>query len=202
MEFLPDSFEELMARLRVGDEDAATQIFNRFAQRLIALARARLDRLVRQKLDPEEVVQSVYKSFFLRFADGQFDLKTWDGLWALLTVITVRKCGHQIEHYHAACRDVRHEAPPPGTGKDAAPGWETMARDPTPTEAAMLADTVEQLMRMLDDRDRQIVSLTLQGDAPATVSGQVGCSERTVKRVLDHVKTWLQRRADDDSQVR
>ena len=30
------SFEELMASLRAGDNDAAASVFNRFAQRLIA----------------------------------------------------------------------------------------------------------------------------------------------------------------------
>jgi RNA polymerase sigma-70 factor (ECF subfamily) len=193
------SFEELMQRLRAGDEDAAAEVFHRYAQRLIGLARTRLDHLVRQKMDPEEVVQSVYKSFFVRFADGQYDLKTWDSLWALLTRITVRKCGHRIEYFRAACRDVRHEAAPPAAD-DSTSSWEAIARDPTPAEAAMLADTVEQLMRLLDGRDRDIVSLTLQGLPSPAVSAQVGCSERTVRRVLDQVKKWLQRHEAGDAQ--
>jgi RNA polymerase sigma-70 factor (ECF subfamily) len=187
-----------MRRLRSGDEDAAAEVFHRFSQRLIGLARARLDHLVRQKMDPEEVVQSVYKSFFVRFADGQYDLKTWDGLWALLTLITVRKCGHRIEYFRAACRDVRHEAAPPPS-EDSTSSWEAIARDPTPAEAAMLADTVAQLMRVLDGRDRDIVSLTLQGLAAPAISAHVGCSERTVRRVLDQVKKWLQHPEAEDA---
>jgi RNA polymerase sigma-70 factor (ECF subfamily) len=194
------SFEALMQRLRSGDQDAAAEVFHRFARRLIGLARARLDHLVRQKMDPEEIVQSVYKSFFLRFAEGQYDLKSWDSLWALLTLITVRKCGHRIEYFHAACRDVRHEASQQIPADDSTSSWEAIARDPTPAEAAMLADTVAKLMRILDGRDRQIVSLTLQGQTPPAVSAEVGCSERTVRRVLDQVKKWLQRRESCDTQ--
>jgi RNA polymerase sigma-70 factor (ECF subfamily) len=192
-----DSFDELIGRLRAGDEDAAGQIFERFAQRLVGLARARLDQFVRRKLDPEEVVQSVYGSFFRRFAEGQFELKNWDSLWTLLTLITVRKCGHQIDYFQAACRDVRHEAPAPVTAEDSTASWEAIARDPTPSEAAMLAETVEHLLRMLDDRQRQIVLLRLQGHGPLAISTKVGCSERTVKRVLEHVRKWLQRRHAD-----
>ena len=36
-----------------------------------------------------------------------FELSGWDGLWSLLTLITLRKCGHQTRHFRAACRDVR-----------------------------------------------------------------------------------------------
>jgi hypothetical protein len=30
------------------------------------------------------VLQSVYRSFFLRHAEGEFAFTGWDGLWALL----------------------------------------------------------------------------------------------------------------------
>src|SRR5690242_9456367 len=56
------SFADLMARLRAGDDAAAAALFQRFATRLIALARGRLDGLVRRKVDPEDVVQSVFRS--------------------------------------------------------------------------------------------------------------------------------------------
>src|SRR5437762_3488388 len=93
------SFEDLMERLRLGDERAAQQIFERFAHRLMGLARTRLSGGLRQKVDPEDVMQSVFKSFFRRHAEAQFDLSGWDSLWALLTVITLRKSGHKVKEY-------------------------------------------------------------------------------------------------------
>ena len=41
-----------MARLRAGDEDAASEVFHRFASRLIALARLQPDTRIRQKWMP------------------------------------------------------------------------------------------------------------------------------------------------------
>src|SRR5437870_434016 len=94
----PD-FRQIMERLGRGDPEAAREVFRRFARRLVGLARQRLDARLRQKLDPEDVVQSVFRSFFSRQAGGQFDLDDWDGVWALLTLITLRKCGHRVEHF-------------------------------------------------------------------------------------------------------
>src|SRR6185295_15765908 len=68
----PDpSFDDLMARLRTGDEAAAAEVFHRFTGRLIGLARRRLDHLVRPKVDAEDILQSVYRSFFRRSAGGR-----------------------------------------------------------------------------------------------------------------------------------
>ena len=86
------SFDGVMADLRAGDQAAAAAVFRRFATRLAGLAGAKLDARLRGKVDPDDVLQSVYRSFFGRHAAGQFDFDGWDGLWSLLTTITVRKC--------------------------------------------------------------------------------------------------------------
>lgn len=60
------SLAVMWERLRHGDIAAATRIFQQFAGRLIGLARLRLDAQVRQKVDPKDVLPSVWKSFFRR----------------------------------------------------------------------------------------------------------------------------------------
>jgi RNA polymerase sigma-70 factor (ECF subfamily) len=187
------TFEEVMARLRAGDEAAATELFQRFAHRLMALARRRLDPLVRRKADPEDVLQSVFRSFFLRHAQGKWDLGGWDGLWGLLTVLTVRKCGRRVGFYRAARRDIRREVSGGSPEDESGESWEALAREPTPAEAAELAETVEQLLRGLDDRQQQMLVLSLQGYATAEVGAQVGCTERTVERLLERTRKRLQR---------
>jgi RNA polymerase sigma-70 factor (ECF subfamily) len=187
------SFDDLMVRLREGQNDAATQVFSRFAGRLIALARSHLGPQIRQKVDPEDVMQSVLRSFFIRNAEGQFgEFESWDNLWALLVVLTLRKCGRRIDYFHAACRDINREVSTPIPWDTSNSDWGLSAPEPTPSEAAMLTDTVEQLMNNLEGRHRQILSLSLQGCAPGEISSQVGCTERTVYRVLETVKEWLE----------
>ena len=59
------------------------EIFQRFASQLIAKARDRLNPDIRRNLDPEDVVQSAYRTFFRRLDEGQFELANWDCLWGL-----------------------------------------------------------------------------------------------------------------------
>jgi DNA-directed RNA polymerase specialized sigma24 family protein len=186
------SFADLIGRLRDGDGEAADIVFRRFARRLIGLARGRLDARLLQKVGPEDVVQSVFRSFFVRHAAGQFDLESWDSLWSLLTVITLRKCGHQMEHFRAACRDVAREHPPPSP-QGSVSSWEAIAREPTPEEAVLLTDTVEQLMAGLDGEHRQIAELALAGHTVPEISLQARLSERTVFRRLERIKARLRR---------
>jgi RNA polymerase sigma-70 factor (ECF subfamily) len=182
------SFDDLMARLRAGDADAARLVFERYTDRLIALARSRLGQRLRQKVDPEDVLQSVYKSFFRRQAEGQFHLAGWDSLWGMLTVITLRKCGRLVTHYRAGRRDLRQE-----TAAEAVPDdWQALAHEPAPEEAAMLAETVEQLLRGLEGRERDMVLLSLQGATVAEISAQVGRTRRTVQRVLKRIQEQLE----------
>jgi RNA polymerase sigma-70 factor (ECF subfamily) len=195
-----NSFAGLMARLQAGDEEAAAQVFHRFAGRLIALARGRLDPLVRQKVGPEDVVQSVFRSFFRCQAEGRWDLAGWDRLWVLLLVLTVRKCGRQATRYRAARRDVRREETPGNAGDSSATEWENLAREPTPDEAAMLDETLQQLLGALSPRDRQIVVLTLQGHAVAEVAREVRCTVRTVQRILQRLREHLERQANAEEE--
>jgi RNA polymerase sigma-70 factor (ECF subfamily) len=190
------SLPEIMARLRQGDADAARLIFERFAQRLIGLARSHLDRSLRGKVDPEDVMQSVFKSFFRIQREETVALSEWNDLWSLLAVITLRKCGHRAAYYQAACRDVRRESTSSANDDEAEAGWEVIAREPTPLEAMMLGETVEEILRSLDERERLLASLALQGYTRMEIAERVGCTERTVYRVLERLRRHLERSTD------
>jgi RNA polymerase sigma-70 factor (ECF subfamily) len=185
-----------MSRLRAGDQDAAAELFQRFAGRLAALAARRLGTLPGGKLDSEDVVLSAFKSFFRRHADGRLAPEGWGGLWALLTKITLRKCGHQLAYLCAGRRDVRRESalPQPDLSD---PSWHMVASDPTPSQAAVLAETVEQVAGGLKEYHRDIFRLALAGNSAAEIAGQVDVTERTVQRVLKRVRKLLEARAEE-----
>lgn len=188
---MSDSFAEFLARLHSRDDAAARELFGRFAQQLIALALRHIAAGLRHKVDPEDVVQSVYKSFFVRYGDGKLVAVNWDSLWGLLTLITVRKCAERAAYHRAGCRDAAREVHAPRD--EAAPWLEPLGREPTPLEAAVLSETVAQLLAGLDEEERPVLELSLQGYTTREISERLGRAERTVRLLREGVRHRLER---------
>jgi RNA polymerase sigma-70 factor (ECF subfamily) len=178
-----------MARLRGGDDAAAAAVFHSFASRLIALARDQLDGWMRPKVDPEDIVQSVFRSFFHRFQGGDWDFVSWDSLWGLLTLVTLRKCSNWSAYLRRDCRDGRREVT---VGDCSNSPWEPLDPAPSPEEAAALTEAVEQLLRGLDAPERAVIELTLQGHSAEDIAEQLGRAARSVRRVREKVRQWLE----------
>lgn len=139
-------------------------------------------------MDPEDLVQSAFRSFF-RVQAGQVpSMLDWDNLWSLLTTITLRKCGYQVRHFLTAKRNIDKEVAPP---EDPGSSWEGIAREPTPAEAAAFSDIVEHWLGGLDETERQIAELHLQGHSPGEISKQLDFAERTIKRKLNRIRDRL-----------
>jgi RNA polymerase sigma-70 factor (ECF subfamily) len=183
-------FSHLAQALQHGDQDAARLVFDRFADQLIRLAAAHLPPALRGKTDPESAVQSAFKSFFAHHAEGAYHLTDWDGLWGLLTVITIRKCGHRLDRFNARKRAVAREQSLAGPDDDSgAP--ELPAPAPSPLEAVLLRETVEQLFARLKPRDHEVILLRLKGYEVREIAERLGQSERGVARVLKQARDVL-----------
>jgi RNA polymerase sigma-70 factor (ECF subfamily) len=185
------SFDELVTRFQDGSQSAATELFDRYASRLVLLARRRLGDRLRPRVDPEDVVQSAFRSFFVGNGEKKFDIQDPDALWGLLTVITLRKCSRQIERYYASRRDIRREFRH-DNGDDSTAGMEFFAQEPRPEEAAVLAEIVERIIADLEPREREILTQHLQGADVEEIAQNISRSTRTVERVLERVRRQLQ----------
>ncbi|HJZ58992.1 MAG TPA: ECF-type sigma factor [Gemmataceae bacterium] len=193
-------FQQLMEQLKAGDQESAGLVFNRYARRLIGLAASRLPAPVRAKEDPEDAVMSAFKSFFARQKKGEFQPEDWDELSTLLAYLTVCKVDRRIRKYLAGKRDVRRETAAAANEDGDSSGFQAPAPDPTPAEAAMLTDTVRELMARLDPVDQQILTLRLQGHTTAEIATAVGKSERTVFRVLEDIRDHVRHLVGKDQE--
>src|SRR5947209_13562448 len=97
----------LLRRLRLGSEDAATQLYLRYAHRLRALARAQSSPELARRVDAEEIVQSIFGSFFRVASTGHYDVPVGEELWKLFLVIALNKIRAKGAFHRAAKRDVR-----------------------------------------------------------------------------------------------
>jgi RNA polymerase sigma-70 factor (ECF subfamily) len=189
---MSDSFAGFLARLQSQDDAAAQELLVRFAHQLIALAHRHIGAGLRHKVDAEDVVQSAYKSFFLRYDAGNLDVANWNSLWGLLTLITVRKCAERAAYHRAERRDAAREVSL--QRRDNASSWlEPFGREPTPDEAAVLREIVERLLAGLDDDERPILEMSLQGHTTREISERLGRAERTVRLVRESIRHRLER---------
>jgi len=188
-----DDANHLVARWRQGDQEAARLLFDRYVARLIALVRGRLSAQLAQRIDPEDVVQSAYRSFFAGAREGSLQVGQGGDLWRLLVATTLHKLHDQVRRHQAARRTVRAEEHF-GSEHDLVGLYGSVsAREPSPLEAAAIVDTLAEVMRQLEPVERRMLELRLQGYNLDEIGVEARCSRQTVRRVLERVLHHLQR---------
>ena len=78
---------ELLKQYQAGQSEAVTAIFDRYVERLIALARARIGPKLKRRVDAEDIVQSAYRSFFVHAKNQEYQLARSGDLWRLLAIV-------------------------------------------------------------------------------------------------------------------
>ncbi len=64
---------------------------------------------------------------------------------------------------------------------------------PTPADAAAFADQFRLLIESLGEEEKQLVALKLDDMTNDQIADKLGCSERTVRRLLKQVQARLKR---------
>src|SRR5689334_20930137 len=103
----PVSSSDFLQRLQQGEQDAVELLFTRYASRLARVAEQHLSHRLAARLDGEDVVQSVFRTFVRRCREGGFRLDGPGQLWRLLLVITQRKARAAGRHHTAGVRGVQ-----------------------------------------------------------------------------------------------
>ena len=190
---MPDeipSDRSLLRRLQRGQEDAPTLLYLRYAKRLQALAAKQRAPGLASRVDPEDIVQSVFRTFFRRAAQGQYDVPEGEEIWKLLLVIALHKIRAVGTFHRAARRDVRQT-----TGGGAYDQALNSESGPDESALTLLRLVVEDVLEALPPNHRPIVELRIAGHDVSEIARQVQRSKRTVERVLQEFRQRL------DSQI-
>ena len=157
----------------------------RLLKRLVPFALSKIDKLLVSKLDPEDIVQSVFRNFFTALQKGNFKPASWEEMWYLLAKMTIWKCNSKLEFYLSQARDVRIEKP--FDSKD------DISTDPLfLDEKLILEESLDLVMIKLQDENRKkVFCLILQGHSPAEIAEEFGVSKRTIERFKNDIKEIL-----------
>jgi DNA-directed RNA polymerase specialized sigma24 family protein len=187
-----------ITRLQTGDDDAARFLWERYFRPLVELAHKRL-RDSPLGGEDEQVALSAFDSFCRGARAGRFpDLGGRDNLWGLLLTITTRKVADLVQYEQRQKRR-------PKVGRIANPSHEPVpaveqvaGREPSPADAAEMAEEFDRLLARLHKPDLQAVALwKLEGYTNEEIAHRLGRKTRTVERKLEEIRRIWSWRLDD-----
>ena len=182
-----DSVADWFERCRNGDSAATSELFRRYSQRLCVLAERQIGTRLQARVDGEDIVQSVFRTFFRRTAAGEFVIDHSSSLWHLLVQITIHKVQKQAERHRAGRRDLNREV----SGEEILLAH--FQQEPTSDDAVALVDELETLLRTLDD-DATAVRLALEGFSSVEIAERLGVSRWTIRSRLNRAGYLLEQR--------
>jgi RNA polymerase sigma-70 factor (ECF subfamily) len=185
---MPDSPPERspLEALQAGDEDAARQLFDRYAEQLVVLARRRISQRLASRIDAEDIVQSVFRTFFHRAKQGQFHLEEPDDICKLLARITAHKTFRQIAFHRRAKRDAGQETAQGDDAQDLL--MKLMMAEPSPEEAIAFLDQLQHFFGKLEEEERRILELRMEGYNNVEIAERLGISDRKIRRLMERVR--------------
>lgn len=193
------SITQWLEQIEAGESAAAQMLWQRYYERLVALARRKLRDVPCRVADEEDVALSAFDCFFKGVEAGRFPkLDDRDDLWRILVTLTANKALDQIRHQTRQKRGggrvrgesvfVKVDALDEPAGID-----QVVGSEPTPEFAAEVAANCRELIERLDDETLQKVALgKMEGLTNEEIARDLGCTVRTVARKLKAIRTlWV-----------
>jgi RNA polymerase sigma-70 factor, ECF subfamily len=177
---------DLIAEYRAGSESAARELFDRHCDRLMRLARRRIGQRMTARVDPEDIIQSAFRTFFNRVKNDEFTFEGKDDLFKLLVRLTVRKVLHQVAYHQAAKRNPGREIVATNSEHDVL--VDLCASGPTPDVELALIEEFERFMGKLAPLDRKVLEMKLDGYSTTEIAEAVGSYDRKIRRMLERIQ--------------
>ncbi|TWT66257.1 RNA polymerase sigma factor [Posidoniimonas polymericola] len=182
----------LIRRFRAGEEDAATALYSRYALKLQRLADRNTGSDLATRFDSDDVVQSVFRTFFRRVQGGEYDLPDGEELWRLLLVLGLNKIRKLAAYHRAQRRNVGSTQQAETSQMNLLPGLEN-----PDLAIASLEEVIDEVTASLPPIHRQIVRLRIEGYKQSEIAATTQRTERTIERVLQTFRTRLRGLIDE-----
>lgn len=180
--------------VKAGDSAAANQIWRLYFDRLVRAVRGRLVGQNRAVSDEEDIVLSVFDSFYNAAENGNFpDLADRDDLWRLLLRMSARKVIDKRRHDARQRRGGKVMLHSLDQAAEDGSIIEAIGDEPSPEMVLMMQESVEQFFSHLGvGQLRDLAGAKLEGYSNAELARRFGCSERTIERRLHLIREKCQ----------
>jgi RNA polymerase sigma-70 factor, ECF subfamily len=182
----PDASDaSLLSVFRQGNQDAATELYIRYAKRLRALVKEQCSNGLARRLEEDDIVQSIFRTFFTGAMQGLYKVPGGQDLWRLLLVISLNKIRAKGAYHNAAKRDARRTASLNAIGLGGEPS------DQDTGEQAFFQVVVQEALESLPVDYREVVELRIQGYEVDEIATKCNRAKRTVERILQEARKRL-----------
>jgi RNA polymerase sigma factor (sigma-70 family) len=172
-------FRNLMAQIRAGNESAAAEFVRLFEPEIRRAARIRLaGSRLRRLLDSMDISQSVFASFFVRAALGQYELNDPQQLLRLLVSMSRKKLVDHVRKETAARRDYRRLRQSGPDDKD------FVAADPSPSNQLAARELLEEFRKRFSPEERRLADQRADGRDWAQIATEQGASAEALRKRL------------------
>jgi RNA polymerase sigma-70 factor (ECF subfamily) len=172
-------FQDLIRRVRVGDEAAATELVRSYEPAIRRAVRIRLaDTRLARAFDSMDICQSVMASFFVRAALGQYELDAPEQLLKLLATMARHKLADQVDRERAERRDNRR------VEEGSTDTREILAAASSPSRQVAARELLQEVRRRLSAEERQLLELRDQGLDWAAIAVRMGGSPEALRKRL------------------
>ena len=176
--------------VKEGDSSAANRIWKLYFDRLVRAVRQKLYGQNRAVSDEEDIVLSVFDSFYAAAEQGRFpDLADRDDLWRLLLTMAARKVIDKQRHDGRQRRGGNEALQSLDVADGESEVAQAIGREPSPEMVLMMQESVQELFSHLGVGQLQdLAGLKLEGYSNAEIAERLQCSERTVERRLHLIR--------------
>jgi len=180
--------------LRDGGSQATEKLWRLYFQRMVQLARRKLDGSKRTTRDEEDIALSAFKSFCEGFRQGRFSGSKGDtNLWPLLVTMTVNKAIDHMRSEKRAKRGGKNRVFSQSDGPDCDRVWnELVSAEPPPELEVAANESFELLLDSLDrtgDRSLRVIAIgSMEGNSVAELAVELHCTPRTIQRKLKTIR--------------
>jgi RNA polymerase sigma-70 factor (ECF subfamily) len=169
--------DDLLDRLRQGDDAAAERLFRAYEPYLRKVVRRQLPRQLRSKFDSSDVVQSAWVHFLQKLGGANWHFAGPAQLRAFLATVTRNRLTDRVRHFHAALG--RERSLDRGNLGELA-----TSTQPRPSEFARANDLWEQMLALCPPEHHQLLLLKRQGLRLEEIAARTGLHEGSVRRIL------------------
>ena len=187
MSDLKSEIQEMLDRASAGDTTAIAELVEKFEPEIRIIARRQLGPALRPYLDSMDIVQSINRTLFLGLRNEQFQFASPQKLMAFVALLVRRKTARQWRKHRRQQRESGIKPSDDGLS-DFILAWRSRTE---PTDQVAHREQVEQVLEHLDETDRKLISLRLEGRSTAEAARELNLDPDATRVRLSRLRKRL-----------